>query len=332
VIRISEVDPQDEATLRTFWEVEQEAQRHDRAHALVRTWDRLRAMTASPNPYRARTLLVARDGDEVVGCADVGGPLQDNTHLGELEINVRPERRRRGAGRALWDAAAERFRADGRTSVTGEVFVPPGSDGADVAAYEFASALGFASVLTEDHLVLEVPVDAGHLAVLRSRGDAAAYDLLTWTGACPEEHLDAYAEMRTRMNSDVPVGEVDVEPVVVDPERIRVGEQRTLRSFDQITAVARREDGVFGGYSLVYLPHGEDHALQDDTLVMPEHRGHRLGTQLKLATLDVMTSEFPERRTIHTWTADDNRAMQATNADFGFVSVERMHEMQRRDG
>jgi GNAT superfamily N-acetyltransferase len=138
--------------------------------------------------------------------------------------------------------------------------------------------------------------------------------------------------MQTRMSTDVPVGEIDYEPVVVDAERLRATEQRVFRTYDGITSVARRRaDGVFGGYSQLYLPHGTDYVYQDDTLVMPEHRGHRLGTLLKLATLEVLQSDRPERVAIHTDTAVDNHAMQATNRDFGFRPVERMHEVQRRD-
>ena len=66
--------------------------------------------------------------------------------------------------------------------------------------------------------------------------------------------------------------------------------------------------------------------------MMPEHRGHRLGTLLKCATLEIAQREHPERVAIHTDTAVDNHAMQATNRDFGFRPVERMYEMQRRDG
>ena len=72
-----------------------------------------------------------------------------------------------------------------------------------------------------------------------------------------------------------------------------------------------------------------DYALQDDTLVMPDHRGHRLGLRLKLASLAVIRRDFPERTTIHTWTAVDNAAMQRTNRLFGFEAVEQEHALQR---
>lgn len=86
-----------------------------------------------------------------------------------------------------------------------------------------------------------------------------------------------------------------------------------------------------GGYSLLFLPHGGDHVLRDDTLVMPGHRGHRLGLALKLATYAVVAAEHPERTTMHTWMDPENHAMAATNRAFGYRSVERLHEVQVTD-
>jgi GNAT superfamily N-acetyltransferase len=330
VIRISEVDPADDVTLRAFWETEEAAQRAERPYALLRTWPSLTASLRHPNPYHRRSLWVARDGDDVVGCAEVSGALQDNTRIAFLEINVRPERRRRGIGTELYDVAAADCRADGRTSVCGETYVPAG--GGSSAAYEFATRLGFEDVHREDHLVLDLPVPAEAIERLRAKADDAAYDVVTWQGRCPDEHVEAFCAMRTRMESDVPVGDIDLEPVVMDEARLRTGEARLARSYLGITAAARRRsDGVFGGYTQLYLAHDVDYVQQDDTLVMPEHRGHRLGTLLKCATLEIVQREHPERVVIHTDTAIDNEAMQATNRDFGFRPVERLHEMQRRD-
>jgi GNAT superfamily N-acetyltransferase len=333
VLRFDAVDPADQPTLRAFWETEQESVRHDRPHATPRTWDRLVAMMTHRNDWYRRTLLVARDGDDVVGTADLGGSTTDNLHLADLEIHVRPAHRRRGIGRALYDEAAGLLAADGRTSICAETYVPAGAEPAGVAAYAFATVLGFDCVHVEDHLLLDLPVPDDRIAGLRAKADAPAYDVLTWTGPCPDEHLEAFCEMHTRMSTDVPVGDIDYQPVVIDAERLRAREERVFRSYDGITAVARRRaDGVFGGYTQLYLPHGETYASQDDTLVMPEHRGHRLGTLLKCATLEILQREHPDRVEIHTDTAVDNHAMQATNRDFGYRPVERLHEMQRRNG
>ena len=97
-----------------------------------------------------------------------------------------------------------------------------------------------------------------------------------------------------------------------------------------MSAARRRSDGSLCGYSLVFLPHDSGQALQDDTLVMPAHRGQRLGQRLKLATLGVIRDDHPERTSLHTWTDPDNHAMYRTNLGFGYTPVERMREVQRK--
>ena len=328
---IVEIDPSNEADLRAYWESEQAAIRADRPHALLRTWDGLRHSVTVPGPYYRRTLVVARDGDAVVGVAEIGGSVEDNTHLADLEISVLPDRRREGVGRALYDDAMRRCAETGRTTVGGEVHVPAGVEPAAAAPYAFATTMGLGEVHVEDHLVLPLPVDEGHVAVLRTGAEekAADYEMITWGDVCPDEYVAAFCEMRTRMDTDVPIGEVDYEPVVFTEERLRSSEERLSKSYASVVAAARRRrDGVFAGYSQVHLQHGQTDVLQDDTLVMPDHRGRRLGTLLKLATLRVLAEEYPAATSIHTWTDPDNHAMQRTNRDFGFRAVERMHEMQ----
>ncbi|MBA3781672.1 MAG: GNAT family N-acetyltransferase [Nocardioides sp.] len=331
MIGIVEVDPSDEAALRAYWETEQTAIRADRPHALLRTWDMLLKDAQSPGRYYRRRLLAARDGDVTVATAEIGGSVEDNTHLADLEINVLPDRRREGIGRAVYDDAMRRCAEQGRTTVCGELHVPMGTEPVAAAPYAFATAMGLAEVHAEDHLVLPLPVDDGHVAVLRTAAEAKAaeYEIITWGDVCPDDYIEAFCAMRTRMDSDVPIGEVDYQPVVYTVERLRTSEERVAKLYGSVVSAARRRrDGVFAGYSQVYVPHGEVDVLQDDTHVMPDHRGRRLGTLLKLATLGVLTEEYPASTSIHTWTDPDNHAMQRTNRDFGFRAVERMYEMQ----
>ncbi|KRF30562.1 GNAT family N-acetyltransferase [Nocardioides sp. Soil805] len=321
-MEIHRLDVHDDAATRAFHDVERAVARHDRPHAITRTYDAMLGSWRHPSPYRRYLPLVAVVGGRVVGVAELGFSLQDNMHLADLEISVLPTHRRHGVGRALHVEATRLRRAEGRTSCCGEVYEVPGSASPGVA---FATALGYRSRHVEDHLLLPLPAVPPPV-------DVAGYEVLTWRDRCPDEYVDTYCEMRTRMNHDVPLGELDYEPVDMTVERLRVGEERTGRSYTSVVAVARRKaDGVFGGYSLTYLAHGTDQALQDDTLVMPEHRGRHLGAALKAATLAIVLAEHPDRVAIHTWTDPDNAAMYRTNTAFGYRSVERMHEMQTTD-
>ena len=67
------------------------------------------------------------------------------------------------------------------------------------------------------------------------------------------------------------------------------------------------------------------YAWQDDTLVMPDHRGHRLGAALKAVNYADLPGDV---RVVHTWTAPSNAAMHHTNTALGFRVVEHMHEME----
>jgi GNAT superfamily N-acetyltransferase len=324
---ISVLDPGDESALRDFYEVEQAAAHHDRPYAVLATYAQLLQLARRPSPYYHRLLLVARDADRIVGAATLGRSLQDNLHLAELEISVLPEVRRRGIGRALHDEAVRRARADGRTTFLAEVGQPSHDPSAGCA---FASALGFEEVHRNDHVVLDLPIPAEQSSSLP--GGAAGYDVVTWGERTPDDLVEAYAVMLTQMGTDHPTGGVDHTPVVIDVERIREGERRTAEAYTDVVAAARRtSDGVFGGYTLVHLPHDRDYVVQDDTLVMPEHRGHGLGMALKSTVLRILASEHPERRLIHTWNAVDNAPMQRINRALGFRPVELELEMQRKD-
>ena len=324
---IVRVDPTIESDLRAWFDVEQASIHADRPEAISRTYAALATSVQHPSPYVDRPLLAACEDGVTVGVAEVELTRQDNLHLAELAIHVRPDRRRRGIGRALHDAAEEIRRAAGRTTVLGELVVAAGDE--DSAGMAFALALGYASVHHEEHLVLPLPVEPA--ALPRPAADTA-YDIVTWGARCPDAHVAAFCRMRNQMERDVPVGEVAYEPPVIDEARLRSSEERTGRAYHRVVAAARRRgDGEMAGYSVLFLAHDDHEVRQDDTLVMPEHRGHRLGLRLKLATLEILQRDHPDRRRLHTWTDPDNRAMYRTNEAFGYRPAEVLHEMQRED-
>jgi GNAT superfamily N-acetyltransferase len=328
MVEISELDPEEDAGLREYYAVEQAAYRADHPHAVLRTFPQLVQLTRRPSSYYRRTLLVARDAGRTIGTAELGLTVEDNLHLADVHVRVVPEARRRGVGRALHEELVRRARAAGRTTWLGEANRP--LEGEPSPAYRFATALGYEVVQEQDHQLLELPVDAARLDSFP--GAPAGYQVVTWGDRAPDDLVEAYAAMHTQMGRDTPSGEVDHQPVEITVDRVRQGEQRTAEAYDQVVAVARREsDGLFGGYTLVFLAHHADYVVQDDTLVMPEHRGHGLGMALKVAMLRRLAAEHPERRVVHTWNAVENAFMQRINRELGFRPVERELEMQRKD-
>jgi GNAT superfamily N-acetyltransferase len=265
-VQVVELDTTDPVARAAWHDVMERAARADRPHALVTTAAAFEVTATSPSTHYARTWLQAvvggqgGVGHEVVGVAELELPLSENTDVAWAEVQVLPTHRRRGVGRALWHAVVERARAGNRTRVGGEVTVD-------------TAALGTVEKHREDHLVADLPVAMSPVD--------PAYDVVTWRGRCPDEHRKAYLAMRNQMNADVPTGELDLEPEVLDDERLATSEERLMRAYDvRVAAARRRADGTFGGYSLLFVPHGTDYGWQDDTLVMPEHRGHRLGAAL----------------------------------------------------
>ena len=62
-------------------------------------------------------------------------------------------------------------------------------------------------------------------------------------------------------------------------------------------------------------------AEQMDTLVLREHRGHRLGMLLKLTNLRELTTRFPSCDRVETVNAEENRPMLDMNDSIGFATT-----------
>jgi GNAT superfamily N-acetyltransferase len=314
-VEIRELDTTDPAARRAWYDVRERSVRADRPYALLATYAAFEVVATAPSTYWSRSWFEAVDAGQVVGVAELELPLEENLDLGWCEVAVLTRHRRRGTGRALWDAVVARARRHGRSRLGGEVSLDLAVPGAGLA---FATAVGAVEKHHEDHLLADLPLPPAPLD--------PAYDLVAWQGRCPEEHRAAYLAMRNQMNADVPTGDLDLDAEVLDDDRLAASEERLMKAYDvRVAAARRRSDGVFGGYSLLFVPHGTDHGWQDDTLVMPEHRGHRLGAALKSANYADLPAHVTQ---VHTWTAPDNTAMHHTNTALGFRVVERMYEME----
>lgn len=61
------------------------------------------------------------------------------------------------------------------------------------------------------HLVLDLPMSDERRRDLASVA-ADGYEIVTWRRHCPDDLIEAYAEMRSQMNQDAPRGELVHEP------------------------------------------------------------------------------------------------------------------------
>lgn len=158
-----------------------------------------------------------------------------------------------------------------------------------------------------------------------------AISLLQWVGATPEEHLAAVAALESRMTTDAPMDDLQWDQEVFDSERMRVRDAvMTARKNRAYTTVVRHDaSGDVVGSTMVTVADGvEDAAGQWQTIVAPEHRGHRLGLLLKIANLRYLQRHEPAVTRIDTWNADSNAPMLRVNVAMGFQPVRQWAEWE----
>ncbi|SFC87134.1 Acetyltransferase (GNAT) family protein [Nocardioides terrae] len=262
-------------------------------------------------------------------------PLLDNRWRGDVEIYVLPEERRRGFGSAMLAHLEGLIRAEGRTSVLAEVAWPyaDGPTGSGPGP-EFARAHGFGLALGDVQRQLPLPVADELLRRLAADAaeHSAGYTLRSWVGPVPEELVGEWAELNASLDTEAPMGDLDIEPQVADVAVVREDERLTKRQRRAtLHTVALRSDGRLAAYTLLMVPLLQpDIVYQWGTLVRREDRGHRLGVAVKVANLQQLQATRPQARRLLTYNAESNAHMVAVNDELGFVPTERLGEFQKK--
>ena len=321
-VLVERVDPDDGEGIAVWHGVFAAALRDASPDHPVLTLPELTALVRRGSAPIVHELWLMRAGGRPVGAARLDVFLKDNTDLLEVQLGVDPAEQHRGHGRRLVEAVTRRAAELGRHQVVGAVQEPP--DGSENRAMRFAAAAGARRALGEVRRVLDLTTLSGELlARLRAEAEekAAGYTLVTWAGRVPDEHVDGYARLLGRIMTDAPQGDLDLEASAWDADRVRQREALLAgQGRRSVAALARvGEDGPLVAYSDVGVSsHDPDNAFQWDTLVQPEHRGHRLGLLVKVAVVELLRTEAPRARRLHTWNADDNGYMIAINDRLGF--------------
>jgi GNAT superfamily N-acetyltransferase len=294
--------------------------------------DRL-AMLREPVATERRLILAAvADSEAVVGGVRVDLPLTDNRSLCWFELAVSPSARRCGVGTALLHAVRDLAVATGRTLLMTEVERPVDAAAGTWPGTAFAVRFGFTLGLASVRRALALPVDGRRAEALRrdAARTADGYSVVCFSGPVRAQDRDRMAALKARMSIDAPLDELDYEPEAWDADRV-LEQERVVAAMGgtKWTAVAVAPDGQWAGFTdLVWTPNDPGRLHQWDTLVLREHRGHRLGLLLKLAALERATAGAPQARVVTTENAASNAHMIAINEAIGFRPTEVYEEWQ----
>lgn len=290
------------------------------------------------DPVRQHRMLLARVDGEVAGMGQFARDAHDETGAAWFDVEAEP----RFADTGVLDALAGRLegiaRAEGSRRVViyqptpereGPRLTPPtgaGSVPADDPKVRWLGTHGFRLEQVERASRFPLPADDAALARFRADAEAAsaAYREHRWIGTTPERWRDDMALLLTRMSTDAPsAGLEEPESVwtvqrVVDAESGRTGHDPEL-----VTAVVEHvPTGRLAGFTRLSVPREPERAVtQFETLVLREHRGHRLGMRLKIANLQHLADTRPGHPSVVTWNAEENRHMLDVNEAVGFVPM-----------
>lgn len=289
--------------------------------------------------YLPRRGVVAKVNGSIVGDAVYYAAATGDAPEGWITVEVAPSHRNQGIGRALFDAIVEVAREGGcrvlqsycMSTDLGEPRIPSptgfGSAPANAPSTRFAVSLGFTLEQVERYSRLPLPADADLVSRSLAEATAAAgpdYGVVTWQGRTPEKWVGDIALLSTRMSTDAPSAGLTATEDVWDAERVRADDD--LRAADPriplIAAAVHHPSGRLVGFTELSVPPQSSRAVtQEDTLVLSEHRGHRLGMLLKLANLQFLDAVHPGHPAIVTFNAEENRHMLSVNEHVGFVPV-----------
>jgi len=291
------------------------------------------------NPYEPKRMFAARVEGRMVGRGVYELRADASSTTCWFSMDVLRGYRGRGVEDALHERLLACARADGKRSVNLYVFHGAGGAGERVPAStgagsvpiddstRFLLANGYS--LGQVERISRLPLPAAPRALEGRRDEAAAqagpdYRVVRWTGRTPDRWVAGVAELNTRMNTDAPTGDMPEDEDPWDEDRVRVDDalQESSGRTLLVTAVEHRPSGRLVAFSELSVP-AEPHrpANQEDTLVLAEHRGRRLGMLVKAENLLALHERADVPPSVITFNAEENRHMLHVNEALGFAAI-----------
>lgn len=272
------------------------------------TGPQLAATIAGPGEL-SLGLWLAREKGTLVGwtqAAVTAGEESPDVLL--LRGAVTPGRQRRGIGRALVEAA---LASSDRTRVRARAFEGTGGEKA-------LPKLGFTA--TSTNILGELRLASRDWAGLSGAPDG--YRFIRWTGPTPPESLETLSKLREAL-FDAP--DIDGYAEYTTDQIAQLDARQSAKGITQYTVVALRViTGEPAAFTVVAVDDAQPRiGVQRDTAVLPEHRGHRLGTALKADLAGWLRRQRPEVEVTHTWNDADNAPVLAVNKALGVRPIAR---------
>ncbi|QTV80709.1 GNAT family N-acetyltransferase [Microbacterium sp. NIBRBAC000506063] len=289
--------------------------------------------------YQHRRGYLARVNGRAAGALQVMIPQEEGATELEFDLLALPEFRGRGVEEALLEPLLDEARRNKRSDVQTYTL-----HRLDTPHDRMSPASGFGTVPVDEHTVffrdhgftleqvernsafdLSAPMDAVQTLLDENLAVAGPdYRVVAWTAPTPERWREGSAFVRSRMSTDVPTGGVVWTEEHWDAERVVTRDRRNADAglTVSVAAVEHVPSGQLVAYSELVL--GQDRTRPSEqwgTLVVREHRGHRLGMIVKCANLLRWREVAPDSPFVTTFNAEENRPMLDVNERIGFTPL-----------
>ena len=291
----------------------------------------------APDDYQIRHLwLVLHDG-RPVGRAGVDIPLEKGSKVAFWLIELRRDAWSQGIGSAAHALVEQTARSFGRTvlqawaehpDAPGPRLDPPtryGSIPRDHIA-RFFLRHGYALEQIERNSAFDLGGSFETVDRLAAEARAAStdYRVVQWQAPTPPEFVAGYGWMKSRMITDAPSAAMEFDEEVWDAARVArhdalyIDAGRVLH----VTAAEHIATGELCAFNELVIGKDRTRATQqEDTLVLKEHRGHRLGMLVKCENLRAWRAIAPDSPRVLTYNAEENRPMLDINETIGFAPI-----------
>jgi GNAT superfamily N-acetyltransferase len=332
VTELRDVDKHDEVELRTWYDAWAGSMTH-RPSALVESWANARVALPRDRSDFEISLFTAYQDGAAVGAGLVNLPMEDHVQLAFTEVATLPSRRGQGIGSLILEETERRARAAGRERCLVEIYVPADAGPDTRSAVTFAESHGYTCANREGTKGLDLAASEPGWTALEQECAAAAggYRVVDYRDVVPDEHVDGFCTMLRQFMSLVPQGDLGLEQEEWTPERVREAEARRSEiGTATFGALALSPVGeVVGGTEVRVGTHDPRVAHVGITVVLPGHRGHRLGMAVKLTTQRALRTAFPACELVATSNAEVNEHMNAINEALGYRQMETLLEYHR---